>query len=89
MSISDHDMVGCTRKLHNNKFAPRIINCRNYSSYDPQLMKEDFKTVDWRPAFNANDVNIALDYSNDVVKGIFYRHARPLTLLRGCSYEPS
>ena len=75
MSISDHDMVGCIRKLHNTKFAHRIINCRNYSSYDPQLMKEDFKTVDWRPVFNTNDVNMALDYFNDVVKGIFDRHA--------------
>ena len=57
----------------------RVINCRNYSSYDPQLMKEYFKTVDWRPVFNANDVNIALDYFNDVVKGIFDRHAPYIT----------
>ena len=38
-------------------------------------MKEDFKTIDWRPVLNANEVNMALDYFNGVVKGIFYRHA--------------
>ena len=32
ISLSDHDMVGCIRKLH-NKYAPRIIKCRYYSSY--------------------------------------------------------
>ncbi len=60
ISLSDHDMVGCIRKLHNNKYAPRIINCRDYSSYEPQLMKENFKTFDWSLVYNANDVNIAL-----------------------------
>ena len=56
-----------------------IINCRNYSSHDPQLMKEDFKTVDWRPVFNTSDVNMALDYFNYVVKGIFDRRAPYIT----------
>ena len=69
-------MVGCIRKLHNNKYVPRIINnCRDYSSYEPQLMKEDFKSVDWSSAENANDVNMALKYFNVIVKSIFHRHA--------------
>lgn len=62
-------MVGCTRKLHNNIFAPWIINCLNYSSCDPQSMKEDFKAVDSRPVFNANDVNMALDNLRKLMVG--------------------
>ena len=31
-----------------------------YSTYEPQLMKEDFKTFDWSLVYNANDVNMAL-----------------------------
>ena len=30
ISLSNHDMVGCVRKLHNTKKTPRIINCWNY-----------------------------------------------------------
>lgn len=71
ISLSDHDMVGCVRKLHSNKYTARIINCRNYSSYEPQLMKEELKMVDWRLVFSANDVNIALMHFNDIVKAIF------------------
>ena len=75
ISLSDHDMVGCIRKLHNNKYVPRIINCRDYSSYEPQLMKEDLKTVDWSSVYNANDVNMALKYFEVIMKSIFDRHA--------------
>ena len=33
MGIGDHVMVRCIRKINNLKFTPKIITCRNYSSY--------------------------------------------------------
>ena len=70
-----HDMVGCIRKIHNVTFSPKIINCRNYSSYNPEVMREDFKTVDWSPVYSACDVNQALKYFNGIVRSNFYLHA--------------
>mgnify|MGYP002803411981 CR=1 FL=1 len=35
--LSDHEMVGCIRKLHQARFAAKVIMCRNYSKYEPGL----------------------------------------------------
>ena len=52
ISLCGHDMVDCVLEQHNNKYTPGIINCRNYSSHEPQLMKEKFKTVNWSSVFS-------------------------------------
>ena len=46
-SIGDHNMVGCVRKLNHLKYSPRTVFSRNYSTYDPSAMNEDFKNVNW------------------------------------------
>ena len=74
-SIGDHDMVGCIRKINHLKFSPKVIICRNYSSYDATQMNKEFESVNWQPVYASNDVNIALNYFNHVVKAIFDRHA--------------
>lgn len=70
-SLSDHDMVGCIRKLHNVSFSPKIINCRNYSLYNPEAIEEDFKSVNWSSVYKICDVNQALKCFNGIVKSIF------------------
>ena len=73
-SLSDHEMFGCIRKLHQARFAAKVITCRNYSKYEPEEMKEDFRNVNWEQVYNTNDVNEALCF-NCTVKAIFDRHA--------------
>ncbi|CAB4017794.1 Calcium-responsive transcription factor [Paramuricea clavata] len=75
VDLSDHEMVGCIRKLNNVKFTPKVITCRNYSAYEPEVMKEDFRRVNWQSLYTMNDINKALEYFNDTVKAIFDRHA--------------
>ena len=74
-SISDHDMVGCIRKINHFKYSPKVITCRNYSSYNVNNMNNDFEAVDWEPVYQYNDVNMALNNFHGVVKTIFDRHA--------------
>ena len=40
---SDHDLVGCTRKINHQKHAPKTINCSDYKSYDPTSMNREFE----------------------------------------------
>ena len=84
-SISDHDLVACIRKLNHQKFSPKTIKCRNYKSYDPQMMNLDFDHVNWLPVVTAPDVNTALNIFNFIVKDIFDKHA-PLIekRIKGC-----
>ena len=74
-SISDHDLVGCVRKVNHQKHAPKTIKCRNYKSYDPTTMNHEFKNVNWLPVITAPDVNTALNIFNTIVRDIFDKHA--------------
>ncbi len=74
-SISDHDMVGCIRKINHFKYSPKVITRRNYATYNVNNMNNDFEAVDWEPVYNTNDVNVALNNFHGVVKTIFDRHA--------------
>ena len=74
-SLSDHEIVGYIRKLHQARFAAKVITCRNYSKYEPEEMKEDFRNINWEQVYNTNDVNEALTCFNRTVKANFDRHA--------------
>ena len=50
-SLSDHDMVGCIRKLHNCKIKPKRIKCRNYVNYDLNLIRVELRNVNWNHVF--------------------------------------
>ena len=54
------------------------MKCRNYKSYDPNVMNEDFKQVNWLPIMTAPSVNIAVNIFNTIVKKIFDKHAPPI-----------
>lgn len=41
VSLSDHDMVCCVRKI-NHQQPPMYVTCRNYKMYNPNVLKNDF-----------------------------------------------
>ena len=75
MSISDHDLVGCVRKINNKTFSPKTITCRNYARYNPNSMADDLKKQNWNRLYEMHNVNDAVDYFNRTVMGIFDKHA--------------
>ena len=36
-NLGDQEMVGCIRKLNHAKFITKVITCRNYSAYEPEV----------------------------------------------------
>ncbi len=59
LSIGDHDMVGCVRKMNAMKFKPKVIVCRNYTNYDPRVLNDMLQLIDWSVVYNCSDVNAA------------------------------
>ena len=47
ISLSNHDMIACNRKINANRFEPRIITCRNYANYNMDKMSEDRSKINW------------------------------------------
>jgi len=75
LSFSDHDMIGCSRKINQLKYSHRIIECRDYRAYDPIVMCDELKNINWSPIEEATDVNTAVDYLNTKLTDIYDRHA--------------
>ena len=51
--ISDHDMTSCVRKLNNIKFKPKVITCRNYKSYNPDVINEELCCMNWNDVYSS------------------------------------
>ena len=74
LSFSDHDIIGCVRKINTIKYDPRTIECRDYKHYDHNDLCNDMKNTNWKPVEEATHVNKALKYFNTKVSKIFDRH---------------
>ena len=75
MSLSDHEMIGFTRKLNNYKYTPQKINCRDYRNYDPERMRNELKGIDWNNMYEIKDVNKAWTYLQTNLQTTFDSHA--------------
>ena len=59
VSFSDHDMIGCVRKLNHLKYNPKTIKCRNYKNYDPSKFSESIANhPDYEHVLNGTDPNV-------------------------------
>ena len=78
LSLSDHDMVGCVRKLNHQTFDHKTIHCRNYSKYNHNNLRQDLLTQSWDRFYEIEDVNTALEYFTSVLIRLFDKHAPPI-----------
>lgn len=68
-------MIGCVRKLHNHKFQPRTITCRNYANYDPISFCNDLRSNSFTPVFKSSCVNEAWSFFKAILKECIDKHA--------------
>ena len=45
ISISDHDLIGLSRKVNCKRFCPRKIMTRNYKNYNKEHFKSELKCI--------------------------------------------
>ena len=79
LSFSDHEMVGCTRKMNNLKFEQKTIYCRDYRNYDPIKMNDDLRKVNWEPIYLMTNVNDAWSFLKILLSNTFDKHAPMIT----------
>eukprot|EP00794_Sanderia_malayensis_P002144 gene2144-2438_t len=79
--LSDHELIGCSRKMHNVKLQSKTITCHNYSNYSPNLLCDDLKTANFEDVFRATSANHAWLYLKQILVFYFNKHA-PLTTKR-------
>ena len=74
-SFSDHDIIGCVRKLNNFKFNQKQTNCRDYRNYDADELRNDILLTDWSAFNSCNDVNTAWMYMKSILITSFNKFA--------------
>ena len=74
-TFSDHDMVGCVRKLHHVKYPEKCIKTRDFRKYDHEKLNNDIKTADWSVVINATNAHRAVEFFNDILLNIFNLNA--------------
>ena len=74
-TLSDHEMVGCLRKINYKQFPSKTIRCRNLTNYDPCALNRDLEHTDWDPVYNASTVNQCVDAFNNILETAFDNHA--------------
>ena len=77
--LSDHDLVGCTRKIHNFKYQPKLITCRNYANYDPVTFCNDLRSSDFGSVFTSSGVNDACSRFKCILQQSIDKHASLIT----------
>ena len=77
--LSDHELIGCARKLHNVKHQPRVITCRNYSNYNHQLFCDDLRSRNFEHVFASSCVNKAWSFLRDILQQCVNKHAPLIT----------
>lgn len=73
-SLSDHDMVGCVRKMHNIKFKPRTITCRNYKHFTADSFKTDIGNLSFPDYCSFTDINNAWSHWKNLFMSVVNKH---------------
>ena len=73
LSFSDHDMIGCVKKINTSKYDPRTIK-RFDCKHNHNDLCNDIKNINWKPIEEASEVNKAFRYFNSKLSKIFDRH---------------
>ena len=74
-SFSDHDMVGCIRKINSFKYPEKCIKTRDFRKYDPNKLNSDIKNTDWSPVYGTSNAHSAVENLNDILLNIFNKNA--------------
>ena len=72
--LSDHELIGCARKLHNVKYQPRVITCRNYANYNPQLFCDDLRSKVFGNVFTSSCLNTAWAFLKNSLQQCIDKH---------------
>ena len=72
LSIGDHGMVGCLRKINCKRFVPRSIICGDYSKYNPESL---YKNSNINLTDQFENINKAWGHFYATLLNIFNKHA--------------
>ena len=77
--LSDHDLIGCVRKMNNVKYQPITIHCRDYKNYNVDAVNNELLNKDWNLLYQMTSPVGALSYFTSILKETLDKHATFIT----------
>eukprot|EP00794_Sanderia_malayensis_P013554 gene13554-14954_t len=71
LSIGDHELIGCIRKLNCKRYTSRSVISRDYKNYDAGKLAEDSKLINWGFLYDCNNIELAANIFTKTLKDIF------------------
>ena len=73
--LSDHNLTACIRKMNNIKFKPTIINFRDYSNYDVNVVNNILLNLNLDTVYNALTPDEAFSNLKSMLLNVLDIHA--------------
>ena len=77
--LSDHDLIGCVRKMNNIKYKSKTIHYRNFKNYDANTINNKLLNKDWNPVYQTTSPTSSLSYITKIFKETLDMHAPFIT----------
>ena len=57
VGLSNYDLISCILKIHNFKYQPKLITCRDYANYDSVTFRNELRCNDFGSVLSSSCVN--------------------------------
>ena len=74
-SLSDHNLIGCIRKMNSFRYQPEVITCRDFKNYDVNAINSELLNADWNNVYNSQSVNTAFSRLKEILLNTLNRYA--------------
>lgn len=74
-AISDHRLVFCNIKIKKPRFAPKMIEYRDYKNFEAATFLNDLAELDWEQFIQETDIDSKVNMFNSFINKIFDKHA--------------
>uniref|UniRef100_A0A8D9DUG8 Endonuclease/exonuclease/phosphatase domain-containing protein n=1 Tax=Cacopsylla melanoneura TaxID=428564 RepID=A0A8D9DUG8_9HEMI len=72
---SDHDLMYLVFNLFSPRPRPKLITCRNFKNFNPELFSHDATAADWNSVYSLPDIDSKVLTFNNIVISLFDKHA--------------
>ena len=74
-SLSDHDLIGGVRKLHNIKYQPKATKCYNYANYNSDNINKELQHYNWNEVYDSNSAETSWNIMHGILITTLDKHA--------------
>ena len=73
-SLSDHNLIGCIRKMNSFRYQPEVITCCDFKNYDVNAINSELLNANWNNVYNSQSVKAAFSRLKEILLNTLNRY---------------